>query len=504
MAGIDNNTVLMLHGEEIVDSSVAPKNITNNGVTVNNNGKFDKGLNLSSNQYLKVASGMQGVDLAGDFTIEWWEYSTGESLSSAGLFVNRIVLENEYGRGILLGHSGTKLYTGKTETRVWDGFNGVTIKDKTNNVWVHWRLVKKGTLWTSYKNGVKFWSATNSTSPSNFNYDCAIGCWIDHTNFNSGYNAIIDEFRICNYAVCDGDFTPPTQPYNSIIINKTNQTDTNIEFSIEKLGQETINKVEVLINNSLSETYTDNYDSIDYVIDTELCDIGENNITIRVTYDDVYTEELLLSYFYKPNSLPLETPLLDTVERVKLLTKLKQAEKNMLSNILTSKNVEVAEEDKMSDLIGKVDLLGEYDDDKLWLYKDGDEYTDVTGGFVSHQVQSKPPTLTKTSSYMEYKAQSGSYTSGHYGTNLPINVTDYSLLKFEVETLNMGSTQYGCNFGLTTNKDMNSSVAAIQITTNKSKHIISLDISSIRGLNYVYSDTTYNNTSRIYKIWLEK
>ena len=181
------------------------------------------------------------------------------------------------------------------------------------------------------------------------------------------------------------------------------------------------------------------------------------------------------------------------------------SEAKRLKNILISKNIEITEDEcKLSSLIDKVDLLGEYDDGKLWLYKEGDEYTDVTGGFVPHRAQSNPPTLTKTSSYMEYKAQSGSYTSGHYGTNSPIDITDYSLLKFEVETLNMGSTHYGCNFGLTTKKDMDSSVAAIQITTNKSKHIISLDISSISGLNYVYSDTTYNNTSRIYKIWLEK
>ena len=496
MAGIDNNTLLYLRGDSFNDLSPSKIDIVNNGVTIINDGNFGKCFNFkNSNTFMYFVSDLFNFG-TNDFTIEFF-VKLNDTHSYHPLFMSGVsgtqgeltkcsIYENRIDYGGSLGTSGTKPLSSMAN------YSGK---------WIHVAMIRKSNNLKFYIDGVSTGEGkTQVYDLNNTRYSIGKDLWYPNNYFNGEmYN-----IRISNIARYTEDFTPPIKPYNSISINVTNKTFSQIDFNVSKLGQETINKVEVLVNNIVSETYTDNFDNLTYNIDNSLCAIGNNKITIRVTYDDNYVEEEVLTHTVTVNNLPTSSSLKDVIDRQELLNNSIEIQKNNLKSILESKNVEVTEEDKMSDLIDKVDLLGEYNDDKLWLYKDGDEYTDVTGGFVSHQGQSKPPTLTKTSSYMEYKAQSGSYTSGNYGTNLPINVTDYSLLKFEVETLNMGSTHYGCNFGLTTNKDMDSSVAAIQITTNKSKHIISLDISSISGLNYVYSDTTYNNTSRIYKIWLEK
>lgn len=517
MAGIDNNTILMLHGEEIVDNSLNPKTINNVGVTVNENGKFGKGLNLGSNQCLKITNGMQGVDLAGDFTIEWWEYSTGTSTSGA-ILTNRIALSSSYCYGLLIGFKGTNLFMGNS-TSTWNGFNGVTIKDKVNDIWVHWRLVKKGTLWTSYKNGIKFWSATTNASPGKTDGDnCTIGAWVDNSNVDTGYNAIIDEFKICNYALCDGDFEVPTKPYNSIKINILSQTATNINFSVIKLGQETINKVEVLINGTVSETYTDNYDNINYLIDTELCTIGNNDITIRVTYDDNYTEEKVITYKQVTPPLPLETPLLDTVERVKLLTKSKQNEKDMLSSILTSKNVEVLEEDKMSDLIGKVDLLGDAPPPPLYLYKDGDECTDVTGGWghsylynASYNI-TETPILQKNSDHIYMEQHQGSTAMGQRSaitTKNSISLSNYSKLLVEVSINSAYDNIFMVRSNYLEGKQSNLGDSIINFVikdANVTNKIYKLDITSVSSGYIQYQLHTVGGTksTKIHKIWLEK
>lgn len=355
MAGIDNNTVLYLRGDSFKDLSLNPKSITNNGVTISENGKFSKGLVLGSNQYMQIINGMQGVDLSKDFTIEWWEYSTLKSSNSA-IFTNKINA-GSFSVGFLLGFEGTKTFMGNSSVN-WNGFDATVSKDKTDNIWVHWRFVKKGTQWMSYKNGIKFWATTTTVTPGKSDGDnCTIGAWLENSTIKSGYNAIISDFRISNIARCSEDFTPPTQPFNSIDINITNQTYNQVDFNVTKLGQETINKVEVLQNNIVKETYTDNYNNLTYNIDSSLCAIGNNKITIRVTYDDNYIEEKVLTHTVTVNNLPTTSSLKDVIDRQELLNNNIEIQKNNLKNILVGKNVEVSEEDKFSDLIDKVDKL---------------------------------------------------------------------------------------------------------------------------------------------------
>lgn len=417
MAGIDNNTLLYLRGDSFEDLSLNPKVVTNNGVSLDNNCfKFgaSKRLIIDNNDVFAFGTG--------DFTVEMEVFLT--NYSESDLFVSNNNYKDFY---FNINPSGKLRF----DTTVITQYSTSTI---LLNTWSNVCISRKDGTVYMFINGKLQNNALNNgnitmTSPR-------IGYHDAYTSDKIEGN--IRNIRVSNIARYTEDFTPPTKPFNSITINKTNQTNTNIEFNIEKLGQETINKVEVLVNGTVSETYSDNYDNINYLIDKELCSIDNNKITIRVTYDDTYTEELSLNHNTTIDKLPQETPLLDTVERVKLLTELKQNEKTMLSSILTSKNVEVSEEDKMSDLIGKVDLLVSAPPPPLYLYKEGEECVDITGGWnFNRTTNSSTGTIQvekrNDSIYMKVVANSSTGHGVRCQTANLINFTDYKTIHFDCD-----------------------------------------------------------------------
>lgn len=505
MAGIDNNTLLYLRGDSFNDLSPNPKDITNNGVVIEErNLKFGGGYMTSPNPFANI----------NEFTIEFCINLSSSNTDYSGI-----------------------IGCASSEISDIDNFEIYFFKSSPS-IRIHYRTITKTVNFNSYLDKMTHLAFVKKDNKLNIFVDGILNQTYSDANitFNSSnllrFGRIRDNtispictmrnIRISNIARYTEDFTPPTQPYNSITINKTNQTDTNIEFNIEKLGQETINKVEVLVNGIVSETYTDNYDNIDYLIDAELCNIGNNDITIRVTFDDVYTEELLLTHKVTIDKLPIETPLLDTVERVKLLTKSRQNEKTMLSSILTSKNVEVSEEDKMSDLIGKVDLLGDYTE-KLYLYKDGDECIDITGGIeilFKWEVANygNESFGTKYSNYIRLEANgvtSQESGIGAYTAN-KIDLTEYSRLCFEYLSENFAHS-YGVMFSASSDKPTScykgdNKVAYVFETKDPTNKIttLTIDISRITGSYYISGvarasgATTCNADLNIYKIWLEK
>ena len=262
--GIDENTVLYLKGEDFTDSSLYNKPITNVGATINSNGKVNSGIELAKTR-VNIDRGMEGVDLSKDFTIDWWEYSTGATTGS-GLILTRTVTNSNYARCFLIGHGGTKLYAGTSSaTTSWNIFNAVDVKDKVDNVWVHWAFVKKGTKYTTYKNGVEFWTTTNSSVFGALEGDkLCLGAWIDASNVSLGYNAIIDNFRISNIARWETDFTPPEKDYelDEEIITPLEKGKTitslpsNFQLKQEVEGEETISNVSLEMKYKLEDTST--------------------------------------------------------------------------------------------------------------------------------------------------------------------------------------------------------------------------------------------------------
>lgn len=207
----DENTLLLLHGENFKDYSKFARTITNNGVTVSTaKSKFGgSSLYFNGSSCLLLSPPLQFY--SGDFTIDWWEYVTN---SGSKARFSSAYSDATFG-GILLGYGGTAVYASSSlHNSSWSLINGTTMFSNTLNAWVHWAVVRSGNTLTTYRNGTKFAQTSISGSIySGTDYPSAIGDYRsgDHAHF-IGY---IDEFRISNIARWTGAFTPPTEPYEA-------------------------------------------------------------------------------------------------------------------------------------------------------------------------------------------------------------------------------------------------------------------------------------------------
>lgn len=206
----DSNTVLLLHGEDLTDSSGNGLTISNSGVTVSTAQSKFGGKSLyfnGSTAALTIKSDVFNFG-SGDFTVDWWEYCTGNSATRFSLSINGGC------GGVCAGGSGNgnALYMGTTGTS-WDMFSGAAAFSKTANQWVHWAFVRNGTSFKTYRNGTLYWSGTASGSIYWNGAGFVVGSFLyDANHYYGGY---IDEFRVSNVARWTANFTPPTEPYNN-------------------------------------------------------------------------------------------------------------------------------------------------------------------------------------------------------------------------------------------------------------------------------------------------
>lgn len=505
MAGIDNNTLLYLRGDSFKDLSPSNVTITNNGVTL-----VDNKLNFDGvNDLLSIPNDV--IDLDNDFTIEFYIHIN----NSSGY---KTILGN--GASNSSSYQGITLYVDNSNTLGCEfGFTSNKYQFKINtsehiNSLAHIAFVKNGSNYTFFVNGIMKSSYSNSSSIIKNSQPFLFGKNRDNDTY---LNMELCNVRISDIARYTEDFIPQTQPYNSISIDVTNKTATQIDFNISKLGQETINKVEVLVNNAVSETYIDNYDAISYIIDKKLVGIGDNKITIRVTYDDNYMEEEVLTHAVTINKLPTSSSLKELIDRQELLTNNIEVQKNTLKSILESKNVEIAEdEDIMSILIDKVNEL-EDAHSPLYLYNEGDECVDVTGGWVEsyRRTQQGVPEWEKSSTglVMRFPASSyGAVIKLKLCPNNAIDLTKYSKVCYEVSSSGGSSTYVWVSGYIDNSKGVEIDDVANYSNIGGYNGIFKVDISNVTDKKYVVAYGQINGSSSITpsfmvtfkKIWLEK
>ena len=207
--GNDEHTLLLLHGEDLKDSSPYGVAIENINVSVSDAQSKFGGKSLYFNGTARILFPEVNFSEA-DFTIDWWEYVT--SSSSGSRFCTGYTSGYDV-QGLLLGYKGTRVYAGSAKG-TWNLINGVSMLSNTVNQWVHWAFVRKDNTLTAYRNGVQFAStALNGVIFISDNYPSVIGDYRQgDPNPFIGY---IDEFRISNIARWTENFTPPTKPYSS-------------------------------------------------------------------------------------------------------------------------------------------------------------------------------------------------------------------------------------------------------------------------------------------------
>ena len=184
-----------------------------------------------------------------------------------------------------------------------------------------------------------------------------------------------------------------------------------------------------------------------------------------------------------------------------------------LSRILISKNVEVSEQDKMSDLIEKVDLS--LDNNKLFLYNNGvfKQYDhnvlkigNVYGNSALNNNYINLKINTTSSSQWSYIGLSSTNT---------VDISDYNKLKVKVKYNKFTPNGSSSIETLATLRKENSldtdKVASIKVTsmTVDKEYTYSLNISNLSG-HYVCQFVigaymvASNLDVNIYQVWLEK
>lgn len=138
----DENTLLLLHGEDFTDSSIYSEQITNTGCTLSDSGKFGKAISFTNLNKLETVE--QIFDINGEFTIDFW-FNQREKKANAtfiggtqtGTF--KIILSN--GVPVFQVHGQTSYYSSFVDTQL--------------NTWYHFALTGKNKTYSMFVDGVK-------------------------------------------------------------------------------------------------------------------------------------------------------------------------------------------------------------------------------------------------------------------------------------------------------------------------------------------------------------
>ena len=162
--------------------------------------------------------------------------------------------------------------------------------------------------------------------------------------------------------------------------------------------------------------------------------------------------------------------------------------RNNLENNLKSKGVEVIPGTKMSILIDKVTSLEPPLPKEVFIYKNGNEFNNLTGGW-NNILLSTESTFTKNPTFMNVKAKR---SGGGYGGLVGIQTEyklDLSQFKSISVKININTCGSGGKFKLVVNtskgNDLNT-IAFNEVSVVELKeYVINLDISNINDLSYV-------------------
>ena len=351
MAGIDDNTVLYLRGDNFEDISLNKYPILNEGIIINSDGKFGSCFDFTRESCSMIVN--SDVRLPLDiFTIDWWEKDAGGSTTGSSSFINNLPNSSDSStRSFHIGKENdsniVKIWL-SSDNSSWDIAQSVPIGSILLNEWVHRAVVNNGTNIKCYENGKLFIDIPlNEKKIYPLDEKIRFGLM---RNGTASYGANVDEIRISNTVIWEDEFIPPTKQYSKSIDLEISENKLNIKVINKDIG-----KIEILINNIVCITYTNILDDFFYEIDKSKCNIGDNTIIARCFYNDGYVENYKLTHVVNANMLPSSSSLKDVIDMQSLLNNSIESQRLKLKNILISKGIECSDNDKLSKLIDDTD-----------------------------------------------------------------------------------------------------------------------------------------------------
>jgi hypothetical protein len=199
------------------------------------------------------------VSLSGNFTMEWWEWVVSYANEGCSFVLNKGALASS-SFGFLCGYyhlstnaSATGIYAASSVSS-WDlahFANGNLLGAHLTGQWVHRAVVRAGTNWYTYQNGVQYdtWSSSAAAIAGGGTYNLIGGGWADAHN-----NMYVDNFRVTKgIARYTSAFTPPATAYLTSAgdVNKqiiVNSTADGVEIGTGGINQARIAKAWANIN----------------------------------------------------------------------------------------------------------------------------------------------------------------------------------------------------------------------------------------------------------------
>jgi hypothetical protein len=147
-----------------------------------------------------------------NFTIEFWLYPLNVSSTSYPIWSTTSGLKADH-LAFEIVSGAIKIYITEAGGSVWSIVGGTSMGTLTANAWNHVALVRNGTSWSGYVNGVLGSFNITSSQTVALIDGFSIGAYIAA----GYYNGYISGFRqVVGTAVYTGAFTPPTAPLTAI------------------------------------------------------------------------------------------------------------------------------------------------------------------------------------------------------------------------------------------------------------------------------------------------
>lgn len=198
----DENTLLLLHGEDLEDSSMCGVTLTNNGVVTSATQSKFGGKSLYFNGSSNISADSSFFNVTNNtFTVECWLYSTSSTS-------DRFILSGTANSSFFFGiQADNRFGVGRTGV-AWDLLSSSSIQ---NNVWNHVVFSYQNGYGRLFLNGVLVGESNISQNYGMISGSANIGSQ-GNNYYMTGY---MDELRVSGVARWASNFTPPTQPYES-------------------------------------------------------------------------------------------------------------------------------------------------------------------------------------------------------------------------------------------------------------------------------------------------